>query len=394
MQVYRGLDIGTAKPDLAARQAVPHHLIDVADPNEEWSVARTQTRGRAAVRDIETRGHRALLVGGTGLYVQAVIDDLRLPGEDLARRADLEARTAEPGGVARAYEELRARDPAAAARIDPHNARRLVRALEVIATTGQLFSSFGPGVSSFGTPAFPTRMAGVWLPRDRLAERIARRVDDMRRAGLVDEVRATVAGTGLGRTACQAIGYRELADALDAGHEPDPTLFDAIARRTRSFARRQRMWFRRDPRHHLVRERRQSVPGAPRPPGSLEAVTMRLAKLHATGNDFLVADAPGPDPTSVPWLCDRRRGIGADGLLVLGPGADGADCTMTLFNADGGQAEMSGNGIRCLAWVAVERGIATGQVLTVDTAAGRRRVDLGTTRPPGGCAARPSTWAR
>ena len=133
-------------------------------------------------------------------------------------------------------------------RIDPHNTRRIVRALEVITTTGQPFSSFGPGVSSFGTPAFPTRIAGVWLPRDRLAERIARRVDDMRRAGLVDEVRVTVAGPGLGRTARQAIGYRELADALDAGHEPTPALFDAIARRTRSFARRQRMWFRRDPR--------------------------------------------------------------------------------------------------------------------------------------------------
>ena len=103
---------------------------------------------------------------------------------------------------------------------------------------------------------------------------------------------------------------------------------------------------------------------------------MRLAKLHATGNDFLVADAPGPDPTAVSWLCDRHRGIGADGLLVLGPGAAGADCTMTLFNADGTQAEMSGNGIRCLAWVAVARGVATGRVLTVDTAAGRRRVDL------------------
>jgi tRNA dimethylallyltransferase len=248
MQVYRGLDVGTAKPDAAARRVVRHHLVDVAEPDEEWSVARTQTLGRAAVREIERRGHRALLVGGTGLYVQAVVDDLRLPGEDLALRAELAARTAEPGGVARAYEELDARDPVAAERIDPHNARRIVRALEVITITGRPFSSFGPGVSSFGAPAFPVRVAGVWLPRDRLSDRIAQRVDGMRRAGVVDEVRAALAGPGLSGTARQAIGYRELADALDAGRDPDEPLFEAVVRRTRSFARRQRMWFRRDPR--------------------------------------------------------------------------------------------------------------------------------------------------
>jgi len=105
-------------------------------------------------------------------------------------------------------------------------------------------------------------------------------------------------------------------------------------------------------------------------------VTTRLAKLHATGNDFLVAAAPGPDAATAAWLCDRHRGVGADGLIVLGPGRDGADCTMTLWNADGHQAEMSGNGIRCLAWVAAQQGLGTGDELTVGTAAGRRRVDL------------------
>ena len=248
MQVYRSLDVGTAKPDAATRAAARHHLLDVADPDEDWSVARTQSLARAAVAAIAARGHRALLVGGTGLYVQAVLDDLRLPGEDLALRASLDAKTAEPGGVARAYERLRAADPVAAARIDPHNARRIVRALEVIATTGRPFSSFGPGVAAFGPTAFPVRVAGVWLPRDVLAARIAARVAAMRRAGLVEEVQAARAGPGLGRTARQAIGYRELADALDAGRDPGPDDFDAIVRRTRSFARRQRMWFRRDPR--------------------------------------------------------------------------------------------------------------------------------------------------
>ena len=127
MQVYRGLDIGTAKPSPEERALVPHHLVDVADPSELWSVARFQTEARAAVADVEARGHRALLVGGTGLYVQAVVDDLTFPGEDLDLRAELEAATAEPGGIAAAYAELETADPVAAAKIDPHNVRRIVR---------------------------------------------------------------------------------------------------------------------------------------------------------------------------------------------------------------------------------------------------------------------------
>jgi tRNA dimethylallyltransferase len=248
MQVYRGLDVGTAKPDPAARATVPHHLIDVADRDEEWSVARTQTLARDAVRDIERRGRRALLVGGTGLYVQAVVDDLRFPGEDLTLRARLEAETREPGGVAATYARLQERDPAAAARIDPHNARRIVRALEVIELTGRPFSSFGPGVTAHGPTAFPVSMAGLWLPRDGLAARIAARVEGMRRSGFVAEVQQMLRPPGLSRTARQAIGYQELADTLERGDAPDDAVFEQIVRRTRSFARRQRMWFRRDPR--------------------------------------------------------------------------------------------------------------------------------------------------
>jgi tRNA dimethylallyltransferase len=248
MQVYRELDIGTAKPEASARRVAPHHLIDVADPTEDWSAARTQALARAAVDQIEARGHRALLVGGTGLYVQAVLDGLRFPGEDLALRAELEARTREPGGIAAAYAELGTRDPAAAARIDPHNARRIVRALEVIELTGQPFSSFGPGVSAHGPTAFPVQMAGVWLPRDALGERIDRRIGVMRASGFAHEVRRALQRGGLSRTARQAIGYEELAEAFERGDEPDDAVYAAIGRRTRSFARRQRMWFRRDPR--------------------------------------------------------------------------------------------------------------------------------------------------
>jgi tRNA dimethylallyltransferase len=247
MQVYRGLDIGTAKPTPAERAAVAHHVIDVVEPTEDWSAVRHQTAARAAVADVEARGKRALLVGGTGLYVQAVVDDLRFPEEDLRLRAELEARTAEPGGLAAAYDELARRDPAAAAKVDPHNARRIVRALEVIRLTGRPFSSFGPGVDAFGPTAFPVRMAGVWLPRDRLNGRIAARFAAMRDAGLVEEVWRLLAGPPLSRTASQAIGYKELVAALCHGTSLDVAL-DTAVRRTRSFARRQRMWFRRDPR--------------------------------------------------------------------------------------------------------------------------------------------------
>jgi tRNA dimethylallyltransferase len=249
MQVYRGMDVGTAKPTFEERSRAVHHMVDVAAPWEEWSVARFQQAARAAVCDVERRGRRALLVGGTGLYFQAVVDDLRFPGEDLELRADLERATAEPGGVAAAYAELERHDPVAAARIDPHNVRRIVRALEVIRTTGEPFSSFGPGVNEHGATVFPVDVAGLWLSRDVAGERIEARFERMRRAGLVDEVRALAADPrGWSRSARQAIGYKEVAAYLD-GAEPslDAALATAV-RRTRSFARRQRMWFRRDPR--------------------------------------------------------------------------------------------------------------------------------------------------
>jgi tRNA dimethylallyltransferase len=247
MQVYRGLDIGTAKPTVAERALVPHHVIDVAEPTEDWSAMRHQAAARAAVSGIEARGKRALLVGGTGLYVQAVVDDLRFPSEDPDLRAELESWTAEPGGVAAAYDELRRHDPDAADKIDPHNARRIVRAVEVIRLTGKPFSSFGPGIDQFGPTAFPVRMIGIWVPRDILNARIGKRFSAMRDSGFVDEVRRLLGGPQLSRTAGQAIGYKEIIDAISAAAPLDDAI-DTSVRRTRSFARRQRMWFRRDPR--------------------------------------------------------------------------------------------------------------------------------------------------
>jgi tRNA dimethylallyltransferase len=248
MQVYRRLDIGTAKPSPAERAAVPHHLVDVADPDDEWSVARFQREARSAIADIERRGHRALLVGGTGLYVQAVIDPLTIPPEDRAVRDALIARTATPEGLAAAYAELQRADPAAAARIEPGNARRVARALEVLEITGRRFSSFGAGLQEFGPPVFPVRVAGIWLPRHVLNDRIERRFARMRDAGLLDEVRGLAERGELSRTARQAIGYRELLAHLDGEIPELGDAFDAAVVRTRKFARRQRMWFRRDPR--------------------------------------------------------------------------------------------------------------------------------------------------
>ena len=275
MQVYRGMDIGTAKPSSAEQAAVRHHLVDVADPAEEWSVRATQIAAQAAVADIEARGRRALLVGGTGLYVRAVVDGLRVPPRDAAVRAALERDTATAAGLARAYDRLEAADRLAASRIEPGNRRRVVRALEVLETTGRPFSSFGSGLTDYGPPAFDVGLVGVWLPRAELARRIGARFSAMRAEGLEAEVRA-LAGRpgGLSRTAAQAIGYKELLAHLDGEIASLSEAFDLAVRRTRQFARRQRVWFRRDPRIRWV--------GTARNPGDLAAVVLTLWSKAAT----------------------------------------------------------------------------------------------------------------
>ena len=240
MQVYRGMDIGTAKPSAAERDEVPHHLLDVADPGEDYSVARYRREVEEAVAAIEGRGHRALLVGGTGLYVQAVVDRLDPPGRWPDVRAELE-RDADTAGL---WARLRDLDPVAAGRMEPENRRRVVRALEVTVGSGRPFSSFGPGVQSFPPTAW--RLAGLWLPRPLGAERIRRRFAAMLDGGLLDEVRG-LRERPLSRTARQALGYRELLAHLD-GECTLAEAADTAIRRTIAFARRQRVWFRRDPR--------------------------------------------------------------------------------------------------------------------------------------------------
>jgi len=241
MQVYRGMDIGTAKPTPEQQAEVPHHLLDLADPAEDFSVARFQLAATAALAGIEGRGHRALLVAGTGLYLRAVVDDLDVPGRYPAVRDELEA---EPDTAA-LHRRLAALDRDAAARMAPSNRRRVVRALEVTIGAGRPFSSFGPGLATHGESRFD--QVGVWLPRRVVAGRIAERVAAMVDGGLVDEARRLAARTRLGRTAGQALGYKEVLAHLRG----ERTLDEAVAlavRRTQSFARRQRVWFRRDPR--------------------------------------------------------------------------------------------------------------------------------------------------
>jgi len=261
MQVYRGMDIGTAKPTLAEQADVACHLIDLADPNEDFSLARFQAAAAGVIAGIEARGHRALLVGGTGLYLQAVVDGLTLPGQWPEVRADLEAEALTPAGVGALHRRLSDVDPAAAARIEPANSRRIVRALEVTLGSGRPFSSFGPGLGAYPPSRF--LLAGIWLPRRVVADRIAHRYVDQLASGFVAEV-ATLAARpgGLSRTARQALGYRELLDHL-AGHSSLDCAVDLAVRRTARFARRQRAWFRRDPRITWMGAARNPVAALP-----------------------------------------------------------------------------------------------------------------------------------
>ena len=239
MQVYRGMDIGTAKPSPAEQAEVPHHGIDLADPSELVTVVRYRDAVDEALAGIAARGHRAVLVGGTGLYLRAVTDRLEPPGRWPEIRAELDAE-ADPAML---YGRLAAVDPAAAAKIDPANHRRTARALEVCLGSGRPFSTFGPGLDSY--PPTPVVQFGLRWPRAVLAERITARYESMMAAGFLEEVRRLPAK--ISRSAGQALGYRELREHLDGRTSLDEAIALSIAR-TRRFATRQERWFRRDPR--------------------------------------------------------------------------------------------------------------------------------------------------
>jgi tRNA dimethylallyltransferase len=258
MQLYRGMDVGTAKLAPEERGGVPHHLLDV------WPVTRTATAAdyqqlcRAVIDDLLARGVTPVLVGGSGLYLRAALDELEFPGTDPDLRAALEA-DLERDGAPALHARLAASDPAAATRMEPTNGRRIVRALEVVTLTGSM-----PGeLTSYGEH-YPSAYVGV--DRPDLAERIEVRVDRMWEAGLVDEVRR-LEGEGLrqGVTASRALGYAQVLGALD-GRWDEAHARDLTVTATRRFARRQRAWFRRDPRVAWL------DPGAPLLPQALAAL--------------------------------------------------------------------------------------------------------------------------
>ncbi|MGH4012546.1 MAG: tRNA (adenosine(37)-N6)-dimethylallyltransferase MiaA [Pseudonocardiaceae bacterium] len=244
MQLYRGMDIGTAKLPPARRRGVPHHLLDVLDVTEPASVAVYQREARRIVEELLAAGRVPVLAGGSGLYVRAVLDDLDFPGTDPQLRARLDAELAE-GGATALYQRLQRLDPMAASRILPSNGRRVVRALEVIQITGRPFSAALP-------LAGPARYGAVQIGLDAdpaaLDARVEARVDRMFTGGLVAEVSdLLVRGLREGRTASRALGYHQVLTALDAGADP-ASAAAPTAQATRRFVRRQRSWFRRDDR--------------------------------------------------------------------------------------------------------------------------------------------------
>ncbi len=243
MQVYRGMDIGTAKPTQAERAEIRHHLVDIVDPVAEFTVAEFRVAARDAMDDIARRDARALLVAGTGLYHRVVIDDIELPGQWPDVRAELD-QDAEHLGAPVLHARLVALDPVAAARMEPTNARRVVRALEVCIGSGRAFSSFGPGLDVY--PPSPVVQLGLRWPREELARRIERRVHMMIDTGLVGEVTALLHAP-ISRTARQALGYKELIEHLEGRCTLDAAV-GAIVTGTRQLAVRQERWFRRDPR--------------------------------------------------------------------------------------------------------------------------------------------------
>jgi len=267
MQLYRGMDIGTAKEPEAARRGVPHHLLDAWPVTRTANVAAYQELARAAIDGITARGRVPVLAGGSGLYIRAALEDLQFPGTDDAARARLEGELDRVGPAA-LHARLAALDPPAAAAILPGNGRRIVRALEVIEISGRPFTATMPAYDQ-GRAAV---QIGLMLPRPELDRRIAARVDRMWQAGFEDEVRGLVdEGLRDGKTASRALGYQQMLRYLDGECTLDQAREETV-KATRRFARRQESWFRRDPRvrwldastdpGHLLHEAMQHLEGS------------------------------------------------------------------------------------------------------------------------------------
>jgi tRNA dimethylallyltransferase len=243
MQLYRGMDIGTAKLPSEARDGVEHHLLDIWEVTRAASVADYQQRARACIADLHERRVTPVLVGGSGLYIRAVLDPIEFPGTDPELRATLEAELATVGGDV-LHQRLATLDPVTASVIPAANGRKVVRALEVITLTGRPYTSALPAYES----VYDSVQIGLDCPTEALDARIGRRVAAMMANGLLDEVRRLDAlGLREGVTASRALGYAQLLGVID-GHSSIKDATALTAQTTRRFVRRQRSWFRRDPR--------------------------------------------------------------------------------------------------------------------------------------------------
>ena len=253
MAIYRGMDIGTATPTVQEQEEIPHHVINIVDPSDEFALPLFQSAVEKALKEISDRGNRAVLVGGTGLHVRAVVDRLEIPPRFLSIRDEIEL-ISETSFL---YGKLNDLDPLASAKIEPGNRRRIVRALEVTLGTGRPFSSFGPGLDVY--PPSPFTQIGIRMPRDlndfRIAERYKRQIED----GFVEEVENLVSdGRKLSKTASQALGYKQVISYIDGENTLEEAIDSAISS-TRRFARRQEKWFRRDPRIHWMDMKNDSL---------------------------------------------------------------------------------------------------------------------------------------
>jgi tRNA dimethylallyltransferase len=251
MQLYRGMDIGTAKLTMEERRGVPHHLLDILTVDQDASVAQYQGLARAAVDEIRERGKTAIIVGGTGLYIKSIMDEMNFPETDPALRKRLEDE-AELLGAAELYSRLRVLDPDAAAAIEPANTRRIIRALEVIEVTGEPYSANLPSDTSLRYPE--ARHFGLAMERANLAPRIEARVHRMFAQGLVEEVRSLISqGLLAGTTAQRAIGYAQVISFINGEISLEQAIEETIVA-TRQYVRRQETWFKRDQRIQWIGE--------------------------------------------------------------------------------------------------------------------------------------------
>jgi len=246
MQIYKGMDIGTAKSPLSQRRGIVHHQIDVLDPSEEANVSQYQKQSREIINDLLSKNVQPVLVGGSGLYVNSVLEDLEFPGTNLEVRAKYEEILDEKG-VEALFQMLKETDPKAAENILPNNARKIVRALEVNEITGKAFNAKLPEPS----PIFSDVRIALDMPRDLLDQRIIDRVHQMFEEGFVDEVKSLEKNLRLGKTAFRALGYSQVLSLLSGEISEDEAMTLTI-NATKKFARRQLSWFRRDPLIHWL----------------------------------------------------------------------------------------------------------------------------------------------